>query len=123
MPSSMPDARTLLDAAIKYLEDELLPELSGYHRFKTRVTTNVLITLQRELELGESQAAAERTRLTELLTHDGSVATLSLELAERIRTGAIDPQTPAVRDHIRKSLAEALAINNPKWLSSTRRIE
>ncbi len=120
MPSSMPDARTLLDAAIKYLEDELLPELSGYHRFKTRVTTNVLITLRRELELGESQAAAERARLTELLAHEGSVATLSLELAERIRTGTIDPRTPAVRDHIRKSLAEALAINNPKWLSSTR---
>jgi hypothetical protein len=120
MPSSMPDARTLLDAAIKYLEDELLPELSGYHRFKTRVTTNVLITLRRELELGESQAAAERARLTELLAHEGSVATLSIELAERIRTGTIDPQTAAVRDHIRKSLAEALAINNPKWLSPTR---
>ena len=123
MPSSMPDARTLLDAAIKYLEDELLPELSGYHRFKTRVTTNVLITLRREIELGASQAAAERTRLTELLAHDGSVATLSLELAERIRAGTIDPQTPAVRDHIRKSLAEALAINNPKWLDPTRSVE
>jgi hypothetical protein len=117
MPSSMPDAHTLLDAAIKYLEEELLPELSGYHRFKTRVTTNVLITLRRELELGESQAAAEQARLTALLAQDGNVATLSLELAERIRTGTIDPQTPAVREHIRKSLEEALAINNPKWLA------
>ena len=118
MPSSMPDARTLLDAAIKYLENELLPELTGYHRFKTRVTTNVLITLRRELELGESQAVAERARLTELLGHEGNVATLSLELAERIKAGKIDPQTSAVRDHIRKSLAEALLINNPKWLAS-----
>jgi Domain of unknown function (DUF6285) len=118
MPSSMPDTHTLLDAAIKYLEDELLPELSGYHRFKTRVTTNVLIAMRRELELGASQAAAERGRLIKLLGHEGDVATLSLELAERIRTGTVDAQTPVVRDHIRKSLAEALAINNPKWLAS-----
>lgn len=118
MPSSMPDARTLLDAAIKYLEEELLPELAGYHRFKTRVTTNVLITIRRELELGAAHAAEERTRLAGLLGHDGDAATLSLELAERIRAGTIDPQTPAVRDHIRKSLAEALKINNPKWLGS-----
>jgi Domain of unknown function (DUF6285) len=117
MPSSMPDTRTLLDAAIKYLEDELLPELSGYHRFKTRVTANVLITMRREFDLGTRQAAAERARLMALLGHEGDIAALSLELAERIRTGTIDPQTPAVRDHIRKSLAEALAINNPKWLA------
>lgn len=118
MPPSMPDTRTLLNAAIKYLENELLPELSGYHRFKTRVTTNVLITMRRELELGAGQGAAERGRLLELLGHEGDVTTLSLELAERIRAGTVDPQTPVVRDHIRKSLAEALAINNPKWLAS-----
>ena len=116
MPLSMPDARTLLDAAIKYLEEELLPELTGYHRFKTRVTTNVLITIRREFDLGAAQAAEERTRLVGLLGHEGDVATLSLELAERIRAGTIDPQLPAVRDHIRKSLSEALSINNPKWI-------
>lgn len=117
MPSSMPDAATLLDAAIKYVEEELLPELAGYHRFKTRVMTNVLITLKRELELGATQAAEERERLTALLGHQGEVATLSPELAERIHAGTIDPQRPDVRAHIRKSLSEALSINNPRWLA------
>ena len=51
MPQSMPDAATLLGAAVKYLEDELMPTLDGYHRFKTRVTVNVLNTIRRELEL------------------------------------------------------------------------
>jgi hypothetical protein len=115
MPSSIPDAGTLLDAAIKYLEDELLPELSGYHRFKTRVTANVMITIRRELELGARHAAHERERLVQLLGHEGEVAQLSLELAERIRAGSIDTDAPAVRAHIRESLAEALAINNPRW--------
>ena len=60
MPQSMPDASTLLGAAVKYLEDELLPTLEGYHRFKTRVTVNVLNTIRRELELRGDQAAAAR---------------------------------------------------------------
>ena len=51
MPQSMPTAPVLLTAAIKYLEQELLPTLTGYHRFQTRVTANVLNTVRRELEL------------------------------------------------------------------------
>jgi hypothetical protein len=116
MPGSMPDAPMLLTAAVKYLEDELLPTLEGYHRFKTRVTVNVLNTIRRELELRGDQAAAERTRLTAILGHDGEVDALSLELSERIRSGAIDLNDPALRAHLRQSVADALAINNPKWL-------
>ena len=63
----MPDAPTLLGAAVKYLEDELLPSLDGYHRFKTRVTANVLNTVRRELEMRGEQAEAERARLAAIL--------------------------------------------------------
>jgi hypothetical protein len=116
MPRSMPDAPTLLGAAVKYLEDELLPSLDGYHRFKTRVTVNVLNTVRRELEMRGAQAEAERARLVAILGHDGPVDALSLELSERIRSGAIDLNDPALRAHLRQSVADALAINNPKWI-------
>ena len=117
MPQSMPDAPTLLSAAVKYLEDELLPALDGYHRFKTRVTVNVLNTIRREFELRGTHAAAERTRLAAILGHDGEVDALSMELSERIRSGAIDLNDPALRGHLRQSVADALAINNPKWIN------
>jgi uncharacterized protein DUF6285 len=116
MPQSMPDAPTLLVAAVKYLEDELLPSLDGYHRFKTRVTVNVLNTIRRELELRGAQAEAERARLVAILGHDGEVDALSLELSERIRSGATDLNDPSLRAHLRQSVADALVINNPKWL-------
>jgi len=116
MPSSLPKATILLQAAVKYLEEELMPTLTGYHRFKTRVTANVLNTVRRELELRGAQAAAEHGRLVELLGHDGEVEELSRELAGKIRTGAIALDSPKLREHIRQSLADALAINNPKWL-------
>ncbi len=115
MPRSKPDATILLQAAVKYLEDELMPTLAGYHRFHTRVTINVLNIVGRELALRDGQAAAERARLAGLLGHDGEVEALSLELAERIRANGIALDDLALRAHIRQSVAAALAINNPKW--------
>ncbi|MGH7924718.1 MAG: DUF6285 domain-containing protein [Candidatus Binatus sp.] len=117
MPQSIPKAAVLLEAAVKYLETELMPTLAGYHRFQTRVTVNVLNTVRRELELRGAQAEAERSRLVAILGHGGDVETLSIELAEKIRTGAISIDDPALRTHVRQSLADALAINNPKWLT------
>ncbi len=117
MPQSMPSAPILLTAAVKYLEEELLPTLSGYHRFQTRVTANVLNIVRRELELRASQAAAERERLCALVGHDGDVEKLSDELCGMIRGGAIELDDARLRAHLRQSLADALAINNPKWPS------
>lgn len=116
MPRSKPDLTILLQGAVKYLEEELTPALTGYHRFQTRVLVNVLNTVRRELELRDAQAASERARLAAMLGHDGEAETLSRELAERIRSGAIALDDPALRVHIRQSLADALTINNPKWL-------
>ena len=117
MPQSTPKAAVLLEAAVKYLETELMPTLNGYHRFQTRVTINVLNTVRRELELRGAQADAEHARLVVMLGHDGEVEALSVELAEKIRAGAISIDDPALRDHVRQSLGDALAINNPKWMT------
>src|SRR5271156_6877978 len=97
MPESIPKAAVLLEAAVKYLESELMPTLAGYHRFQTRVTVNVLNTLRRELELRGVQADAERSRLVAMLGHDGDVGTLSVGLAERVRPGALSIDDPAFR--------------------------
>jgi hypothetical protein len=117
MAQSMPDAKILLEAAAKYLDEELAPTLSGYHRFQTRVTINALNIVRRELELREAQIPAERARLAALIGHDGEIETLERELIERMRAGAISSGDPALRAHIRESLAAALVINNPKWIS------
>jgi hypothetical protein len=116
MPKSEPDIHILLEAASKYLEHELLPTLTGYHRFQTRVTINVLATVRRELTLADGHAAAEHERLTALLGHDGTLGALNDELTDKIRAGDVATDDAALRHHARRSLAEALAINNPKWV-------
>jgi Domain of unknown function (DUF6285) len=115
MPRSIPDSATLLRSAVNYLEGELIPTLSGYHRFQTRVAANVLNIVRRELEMRESLESAERARLKELVGHDGSVETLNSELCDLIRTDRIDLNDPSLRSHLKQSLADALSINNPKW--------
>jgi len=117
MPTSKPDATILLQAATKYLEEELLPTLNGYYRFQTRVTINVLNIVRRELESRGAHAADETARLKAILGHDEPLESLNDELCARIRSGAIATDDATLRDHVRRSLAEALAINNPKWLS------
>jgi hypothetical protein len=116
MPASKPEATALLDAAIDYLERELLPTLAGYHRFQCRVTVNVLAIVRRELALAPAQTTAEQERLAALLGHGGEREELSQELAVQIRAGAGRLDDPALLDHLRRSLVEALRINNPKWL-------
>ena len=117
MPNSQPDAANLIEAAIKYLDEELSPTLEGYHRFQTRVTINVLATVRRELLLRDKQAREEHRRLTALLNHNGKIHELNDELCRRIRAGEIAQDDPALRAHIRTSLQDALTINNPKWLN------
>lgn len=117
MPQSFPDAKTLLVAATKYMEDELMPTLDGYHRFKVRVTINVLNTIRRELEMREGQSKAEHERLVAILGHEGNVETMSRELAERIRAGDFSLDDERLRTHIKQSLSDALSIANPKWLT------
>src|SRR4051812_22821630 len=100
MPAIQPDASALLDAAIDYLERELLPTLAGYHRFQCRVTANALAQARRELALPPGHADAERARLVALLGHPGDRDALSRELAARIRAGDLALDDPALLDHL-----------------------
>ena len=116
MPATAAEPEVILAAAIDYLERELLPTLSGYHRFQTRVTANVLAQVRRELALAPLQENHERGRLEALLGHSGDRDSLSRELARRIRSGSIAIDDAALLDHVRQSLVEALRISNPKWI-------
>ncbi|MFM9927670.1 DUF6285 domain-containing protein [Variovorax sp. H27-G14] len=100
MRHSVPPASTLLQAAARYLEEELLPTLDGYHRFQVRVTVNVLRIAERELQHTATPSDA---------------AALNLALADAIRTGQTPIDTPGLAAQLRAGLHEALAINNPLW--------
>jgi len=127
--SGSPSAVDLLEALCAYLREEAVPELSGATRFKALVAANVATIVAREIRLGPVAAKAEQVRLEALLgcgENDGSEATLAEqlrglnhELVERIRRGDADagPWRARVLDHLRKTVADRLAIDNPKLLA------
>lgn len=124
MPRSHPDILAILDAANAYFEGELLATLSGYHRFQCRVAINALNIVRRQLSDGPAMDAAEYQRLLDLVgvrghPEDGNapMAWLDSQLALQIRNGRRNIDDPALRAHIRQTLHDALAINNPKWLA------
>jgi hypothetical protein len=115
MTQDRPTASELVTAVREFLEHDVMGATEGRVQFHTRVAVNVLNIVARELEQGESHARDEHARLAALLGHDGTLAALNDELCAMIRGGVRPIDDAALRDHVRASLAEALAINNPKW--------
>jgi hypothetical protein len=49
---------------------------------------------------------------------DGTLTENNRLLAEAIRDGRISSDDPRLIEHLRSTVADALRINNPKWLGS-----
>lgn len=120
MSHSVPPVTTLLDAVAHYLEQELLPTLSGYHRYQTRVAINVLRIVEREHALGPDHDSADVQQLAALLGHGGEPSKLAQALANAIRGGELALDTPGLVPYLSASLGRALAVNNPKWRNAER---
>ena len=93
------------------LVEEVQPATDGRVSFLARVAANVLAMVERELEYGPASEAAHRKRLAALGVADDA------ELAERIRTGALDDRLPEVVSAVRATAVDRLRIANPRWLT------
>jgi hypothetical protein len=92
------------------------------HAFYSRVADNVDALIEREETLGPDFDAAEQTRLAAILGETGSLIDLNRALAVAIRTAALVIDDPSLRDHLRLTARESLAIDNPHYASYRRDI-
>ena len=123
-----PTVRELLEAVRRFLEDDVVAALDGPARFHARVAANVLAIVGREVEDEESLLVGEWTRLATLLGRASdalperlvalraAVAEMTDALCARIRRGDADasPFREAVRAAVEASVAEKLAVANPR---------
>ena len=119
MPSSLPSAPDLLAVVREFLENDILPAagLDDDKRFNVRVAINLLAAVERELRQGPEADAAEAARLALFVSEGSTIAEKNQLLARAIRQGAMAPNHPQLLDHLRRTLADTLRINNPKWLN------
>jgi Domain of unknown function (DUF6285) len=111
-----PTAAELLDAIREFLKRDVMPAVEGRVQFHTRVAINALGMLEREVRLGPELDADERARLGALLGHDAGVASLTTELASRIRDGSLDDRRDEVVTAVRESVRAKLLVSNPDYL-------
>ena len=111
-----PTAAELLEAIREFLEQDVMPAVEGRVRFHSRVAVNALGMLEREVRLGAELDAAERARLGALLDHDADLATLTTELAARVRDGSLDDRGDEVVAAVRESVRAKLLVSNPDYL-------
>lgn len=115
MPNSRPDAADMLKGVRGFLENDLLPDMAADKKFNLRVAINMLATVERELRQGPALNAEEAKSLSRLLGHEAPLEQMNEELCAMIRDGKVATDDPALRRHLRESIAAALAVNNPKW--------
>ena len=118
MAQDRPTASELLSAIADFLREEAMPALDKAEPrlgFQMRVAANSLAILEREARLGPAADAAEQARLVQLLDHDGALEELNRELARQLRAGTRDEGDAALMAHLDATIADKIAIANPKW--------
>ncbi len=118
MAQDRPTESELLAAIADMLRDEAIPALDKAEPrlgFQMRVAVNSLAILEREARLGPPADAREHERLVKLLGRDGTLDELNRELARQLRAGERDERDAALMAHLEATIADKIAIANPKW--------
>ncbi|GIW43193.1 MAG: hypothetical protein KatS3mg077_0475 [Candidatus Binatia bacterium] len=125
-----PTIRELLHAVQLFLEQEVVPSLSGRKQFHARVAANVLAIAQRELALCAEQTRKEWHRLACLLQKpvtspvsldevEEQVRAWTDELCQHIRFAPMEELLQQVElwEHLATTVKDKLAIANPRLLA------
>ena len=118
MAQDRPTASELLAAIADFLREEATPALDRTEPrlgFQMRVAVNSLAILEREARLGPDADQREHARLSDLLARDGTLDELNRTLAQALRTGQRDERDAALMAHLEATIADKIAIANPKW--------
>ncbi|MBL8348809.1 MAG: hypothetical protein JNL87_00715 [Burkholderiaceae bacterium] len=118
-----PRGPALLDAVARLLREVLIPQLPPGAVFHARVAANAVDLASRELRQGPDAEAAAAQRLQALLRREGPLPELEQQLALRIRSGEIDDQDPALREHLWASVLAKLAIDQPGYAPYRRALQ
>ena len=110
-----PSAKTIVVAVREFLEQDAMPKLEGRSAFHARVAANALAIVERQLEQGPEQEAAEARRLAALLGGEGTLEEQNRELCRRIRAGAIGLESEALVEHLRETTLAKLAADQPRY--------
>ncbi len=111
----MPSVDELVISVRDFLRDDVREATSGRDRFLALVASNSLDIVLRELHLGPAHLAREHERLEALLATSGALDELRWQLTRALRDGSVDLDTPALTAHLRTTVVNQVAIDQPTY--------
>jgi hypothetical protein len=113
--TAVADTPALARLVADFLREEVMPALSGNLAFRARVAAGALDLIVRRLERESAAETAEQSRLQALLARDGDLDALNAMLCDRIQTRAIGLEDADLLGHLRATLLDRLAIDQPGY--------
>ena len=110
-----PTAAELTGTVATFVENDVMPNLSGALSFQCRVALNALRIIERELELAPGLNSEELARLEQLLGKTGDLDDLNRELCERVRDGVLSIDDPDLLAHLKQTIMAKASIDNPRY--------
>jgi aminoglycoside phosphotransferase (APT) family kinase protein len=111
----MPGVDELVRSVRDFLREDVRSALEGRNAFLALVASNSLDIVLRELTRGPAHVASEQTRLEALLGETAALPVLRQRLAEGLRDGTIALDAPGLADHLRTTVVNQLAIDQPRY--------
>jgi hypothetical protein len=115
MADEMPRIDELLTSVRDFLHREIMAESSGRTSFLARVAGNSLDIVLRDCSLGPAHRRLEQTRLAALLASEGSLEDLRWRLVKGLRAGEMPLDYPGLSEHLRHTVVNQIAIDQPKY--------
>jgi hypothetical protein len=121
-----PDKEALLEALARFVENDVKPALQDPAlAYRAIIASGLARSLALETRSEEGRETRELARLGEILgapapataaERKAAIAALNRTLCERIRARGFDARTLArVRTHLLETLADELAVTNPRF--------
>lgn len=111
----MPTIDELLVSVRDFLRNDVRSETEGRTNFMSLVASNSLDIVMRELQLGPAHLEGERQRLEGLLGTTGPVVDLRWQLTRALRDGSMALDHPGLADHLRTTVVNQVAIDQPRY--------
>ena len=113
--TEMPRIDELVTSVRDFLRDEVMKQTQGRTGFMSRVASNSLDIVLRELKLGDLCREREHERLQKLLSTRGSLESLRWKLVYGLRDGSIPLDLPGLAEHLRETVVNQIAIDQPRY--------
>ncbi len=111
----MPRIDELLVSVRDFLHGDVMAGTEGRTNFMARVAGNSLDIVLRDQALGPEHRRLERQRLEALFVTSGELEELRWRLVNALRLGEIELDHPGLAEHLRQSVVNQIAIDQPKY--------